>query len=60
MVLQVHDELVFDVPNDELGSVATIVQEAMERALDLGVPIEVELKEGPNWYEMSPLERAVA
>lgn len=60
MVLQVHDELVFDAPAERLQEVAGLVQETMEHAMDLGVPLEVELKAGPNWYEMAPLERVTA
>jgi DNA polymerase-1 len=55
MVLQVHDELVFDVPAAELDAVASVVRETMEGALDLGVPLEVEVKAGRDWYDMKPL-----
>ncbi|HLJ66373.1 MAG TPA: DNA polymerase I, partial [Chloroflexota bacterium] len=57
MVLQVHDELVFDVPAGDLPAVAALVGETMEHAVELSVPIEVEMKAGRNWYDMSPLER---
>lgn len=55
MVLQVHDELVFDVPREHLERVAKVVRETMEKALDVGVPLEVEVKAGPDWYDMSEL-----
>ncbi|HZU13117.1 MAG TPA: DNA polymerase I [Chloroflexota bacterium] len=55
MVLQVHDELVFDVPRNQLEPVAGLVREAMVSATNLSVPLDVELKAGPNWYEMQPL-----
>lgn len=57
MVLQVHDELVFDLPYDAVPQVSTLVQEIMEHALPLDVPLEVEMKVGDDWYDMAPLER---
>jgi DNA polymerase-1 len=54
MILQVHDELVFEVPRCELPEVAALVRECMEKALELAVPLEVELKIGENWGEMQP------
>jgi DNA polymerase-1 len=51
MVLQVHDELVFDVPRDEIEVVRTLVTDAMRNALDLGVPLDVETGVGENWLE---------
>ncbi|MDJ0765782.1 MAG: DNA polymerase I [Myxococcota bacterium] len=51
MILTVHDELVFEVPEDELDRVKPLVQEEMERALDLNVPLVVDLGAGPNWAE---------
>ncbi len=58
MLLQVHDELVFDVPRRDLGAVAPLVQDAMENALKLAVPLEVEMKVGRDWYDMAPLKLA--
>jgi DNA polymerase-1 len=55
MVLQVHDELVFDVPESAVREVAALVKETMGRAMDLGVPLEVEVKVGRDWYDMNPL-----
>jgi DNA polymerase-1 len=49
MVLQVHDELLFDVPCAEEATVRAIVQQGMVHALDLGVPLEVEMGSGPDW-----------
>ncbi len=51
MILQVHDELVFDCEKNELETVKKIVQNKMKNALKLNVPIEVEMGEGINWYE---------
>jgi DNA polymerase-1 len=52
MILQVHDELIFDVPQEELAEVKILVKEYMENALHLEVPLVVDLKVGPNWYDV--------
>ena len=49
MVLQVHDELLFDVPRAEEPLVREIVRHCMVNAMDLGVPLEVEIGTGPDW-----------
>ncbi|MBO7225313.1 MAG: hypothetical protein J6V35_05330, partial [Bacteroidales bacterium] len=49
MILQVHDELVFDVYKPELEIVKTIVKQQMLNALQLEVPIEVSINYGENW-----------
>ena len=54
MVLQVHDELVVEAPEDEVDVVAQLMCEVMEDAFDLGVPLKVDLKVGENWEEMEP------
>jgi len=51
MLLQVHDELVFDVYNPELETMRKLIRGEMENAYDLKVPLEVELGEGSNWLE---------
>lgn len=51
MILQVHDELVFDVPKDELKELSNLVQNKMENAVKLSVPLEVEVDSGVNWLE---------
>ena len=51
MLLQVHDELVFDVPVGEVGKVTTLVTEEMEGAVDVSVPLLVEVGHGHNWRE---------
>ena len=53
MILQVHDELVFDVPEDELREVADLVRETMESAVVLDVPLKVDVKAGRNWLELA-------
>lgn len=52
MLLQVHDELVFEVPQAEVEALAALVKREMERAMELQVPLKVEVKAGPNWYAM--------
>ena len=49
LLLQIHDELVFEVPVDEVDSVARMVAEEMTRVLPLSVPLKVDLKTGPHW-----------
>jgi DNA polymerase I len=51
MVIQVHDELVFDVPEGELDGVKKLVREEMEGAVVLDVPLVVDMGEGRNWRE---------
>lgn len=51
MLLQIHDELVFEAPVDEIDGVRTMVVDAMEHAMDLNVPLKVETGSGPNWFE---------
>ncbi|HEX2883626.1 MAG TPA: DNA polymerase I, partial [Candidatus Limnocylindria bacterium] len=58
MLLQVHDELVFETDEEELPRLAGMVKEIMESALPLDVPLEVDLKVGANWEEMDRYERA--
>ena len=51
MIVQVHDELVFDVLKDELETMKTLVVDAMCHVVDLLVPLEVSVAVGNNWYE---------
>ncbi|ASA20335.1 DNA polymerase I [Paenibacillus donghaensis] len=51
MLLQVHDELVFEVPEDELELMKSLVPQVMEGALKLSVPLKAEVSFGSNWYE---------
>jgi DNA polymerase-1 len=51
MVLQVHDELLFDVPRDEVEVVRPLVREAMTGALDIGVPLDVDIGVGEDWLQ---------
>ncbi len=51
MLLQVHDELVFEVPEEEVETMRKLVPEIMETALPLDVPLQVDVSVGRNWYE---------
>ncbi|UCH83610.1 MAG: DNA polymerase I, partial [Candidatus Latescibacterota bacterium] len=51
MILQVHDELMFDVPVAELEETKAVVREGMERAIELDVPLKVDMGVGHNWLE---------
>ena len=51
MLLQVHDELVFEVPEDELERLDALVKEVMENAVSLHVPLLADSNWGKTWYE---------
>ena len=51
MVLQVHDELVFDAHKEELDLIIPIIKDKMEHAINLKVPLEVEIDKGQNWLD---------
>jgi DNA polymerase I len=51
MILQVHDELLFDVPKEELDKIRSIIKHEMEIAMPLGVPVIAEAGNGDNWLE---------
>lgn len=51
MLLQVHDELVFEVPPDELETMKTLVPQVMENAISLVVPLKVDVEYGKTWYD---------
>jgi DNA polymerase-1 len=52
MILQVHDELLFEAPPDEMDRLRAIVRDAMEHVYPLRVPLVVDMKAGPNWRDM--------
>ncbi|MFC2045490.1 DNA polymerase I [Chloroflexota bacterium] len=52
MLLQVHDELIFEVPEDELATMSQLVPKIMSTALELSIPLKVDIKTGNNWGEM--------
>ncbi len=51
LLLQVHDELIFEVPNDEIDEFRPFVEEIMDNALELSVPLSVESSYGDTWYD---------
>lgn len=51
MIMQVHDELVFEVPEDELLKMAQLVEEEMGRAVETSIPLKVDISHGANWSE---------
>lgn len=55
MILQVHDELVFEVPEDELVDAALLARKIMEEAVYLDVPLKVDGRAGPNWLDLKGL-----
>ena len=54
MILQIHDELVFEVPDAELDTIAELVVNEMQTVLSLRVPLQVDVKSGDNWAECEP------
>lgn len=51
MVLQVHDELVFDIPKAELAQMSAVVKKGMEEVVELKVPVKVNISSGKNWMK---------
>ena len=51
MILQIHDELLFECPKNEVDKFSSIVQFEMENAMELLVPLKVDWNYGKNWYE---------
>lgn len=56
LLLQIHDELVFEVPNADCESLIQLVREEMESAMELSVPLVVDVKAGDNWLETEPVD----
>ena len=54
MLLQVHDELVLETPQEEQAVAAQLVRETMQSAYKLDIPLKVDVEVGPNWYELAP------
>jgi len=55
MLLQVHDELVFEVPEMNVAGEAAMIAEEMSAAIKLDVPLKVDVGRGPNWLDMEPI-----
>jgi DNA polymerase-1 len=56
MLLQIHDELLFEVPAADAKELAMSVKKTMEHAVKLSVPLIVDVKAGPNWQDMEKLK----
>lgn len=56
LLLQVHDELVLEVPDNELQGTAHVVQDIMENAYPLSIPLETEARSGTSWGELQPFK----
>src|SRR4029077_18221834 len=59
-LLQVHDELLLEVPRDEVDRLVPLLRETMESALPLNVPLTVDIKVGDDWEAMTPIPRGEA
>ncbi|RMG41762.1 MAG: DNA polymerase I [Planctomycetota bacterium] len=55
MILQIHDELMFEAPREPIAELAALVRDEMENALDLCVPLVVDVAAGRNWRDTQPL-----
>jgi DNA polymerase-1 len=55
MLLQIHDELVFEAPASEMVDLAALVNREMTTAIELKVPLKVDLASGPNWLDVEPI-----
>ena len=55
MIMQVHDELIFEVPENELDAYAASIKTQMQNAVKLDVPLVVSAKAGPDWYDLKKL-----
>ena len=51
MILQVHDELIFEVPLNEVDCMESIIEKGMVEAMSLSVPLVADVKKGKNWLE---------
>jgi len=58
MLLQVHDELLLEVPRSEVDALAPVVREVMEGAVTLDIPLDVDLKMGNDWESMTAIPRS--
>lgn len=56
LIMQIHDELVFEVINDEAPAMINLLRDKMENVYPLSVPIKVNIKKGINWLEMEPVK----
>lgn len=52
LLLQIHDELIFDIPKDQVEGFIPVIRKIMEQAMEMSVPLEVEYGYGTDWYEL--------
>jgi DNA polymerase-1 len=57
MILQIHDELLFNVTDKEMDGFCALAKDSMENVLKLNVPVKVDMKKGKNWMEMEDIKR---
>jgi DNA polymerase-1 len=55
MILQVHDELLFELPESDVPALAELAREVMEGAYRLSVPLKVDIAAGPTWADLAPV-----
>ena len=55
MLIQVHDELIFESPANEFDQVCSILYDKMPNAVKLSVPLDIEIKSGVNWNDMKTI-----
>jgi DNA polymerase-1 len=56
LLLQVHDELILELPKDELPKTAALVKQVMENAYTLSIPVTTDARSGASWGELEPVE----
>ncbi len=57
MLLQVHDELVFETPDEDIKKVALFLEEEMESVCKISVPVQVDISYGTNWKDLKEIIR---
>lgn len=51
LLLQVHDELIFELPKEEVEAFSAFIEDIMDNAIELNVPLQVDTNYGPTWYD---------
>ena len=57
MLLQVHDELIFELPRAETPQLIALLQDVMPTAIEMVVPLSIDIKSGANWRDLTPIAR---
>ena len=55
MLLQVHDELIFELPGAEVDDLVSLLQDTMPTAIRMVVPLQIDVRRGANWRDLEPL-----